>query len=354
MAESKCTVDLEKLKYLGKGVDGRTPPETWLTALDKYSADNIRDLNEQHLNIDVKKVENTTTKRDVDTVRTDWNVEAHFGITPHPTVPVQLEGDLTAKRTMKKMTNFSLVRKTTRVATMLDDTSNDPNIITRACKPPTHYTKFECQLSQFVLEYIAKEQEEADWLSSHEATDSTGRDLGKKIKDLKGEDVVAKLDDYFNDVRKRKAKKSRQRLWQMVGNACTEYLNEKRHTHYVSNIVLGALSYKTKTKQDSSTELSGGGQISAGERVRLHQGGGVSTVANGETESTTDIGKMDDKGNVVREEIIEVNLKPVTQLINKHSRELKTLMTAHLKLHNQIVHGQGKICMCCTALTRPN
>ena len=38
MTESNSNVDEKNLHdYLGRGVDGRTPPETWLGELDAYS-----------------------------------------------------------------------------------------------------------------------------------------------------------------------------------------------------------------------------------------------------------------------------------------------------------------------------
>ena len=332
-------VDSEKLKYLGKGVDGRTPPETWLTSLDTYSADSIRDLNPTHLNIEVKKVEKTNIEVVTETEEIDFNTETDVGIEPHPTVPVKLGWNLTAKLNIEKTSNSKLVWKTTKVVIMFDDTSNDPNIITRGCKPPTHYTKYERQLSQFILEYIAAKQKEQD----SQAADSTGTDLGKKIKDLKGEDEVAKLDDYLNDVRARKETKSRQSLWQMVTNACTAFLNEEEHTHYVSNIVLGAVLRKAKTTTTTDAGMSGGGNVEGGNMVRLDSHTGVTIRSDGEEKITALIGEMDDENKVVKEEIIEANLKPVTRLINKKSQELKTIMTALLKQHDKIVHRRGKI-----------
>ena len=38
MTESNSRVDVKNLRdYLGRGVDGRTQPETWLDVLDEYS-----------------------------------------------------------------------------------------------------------------------------------------------------------------------------------------------------------------------------------------------------------------------------------------------------------------------------
>ena len=89
---------------------------------------------------------------------------------------------------------------------MHDNTSEDPGTIMRN---NTHYTKYECELSQFILDHIGELQREA----KNESAADEDMNLGKEIADLEGEDAIAKLELYLEDRRRRKKSESTQQLY---------------------------------------------------------------------------------------------------------------------------------------------
>jgi hypothetical protein len=176
------------------------------------------------------------------------NAQGNFNIKPHP--GLQLGGKLTAKHDTSKMWKSHKIRHITRRVIMYDDASKDPGTITRNY---THYTKYECELSRFILEYIGELQREA----KRECVSDEDVNLGKAIADLSGENAVANLEVYLDDIRQRKKSESTQQLWQIVADACCAFMEERTYTHYVHNIVLGASSQESSNVALSSSDVSG-------------------------------------------------------------------------------------------------
>ena len=333
MTESDSGVDMKShvYDYLGRGVDGRTPPETWLDALDAYSSAKIRNVHPKEENIFVKPVSQYKFQLNCQTKKSSMNAEGNFNVKPHPVL--QLGGKLTAKRDTSKMWKSHKTHHITRRVIMYDDTSKDPGTITRN---GTHYTKYECELSQFILEHIGALQREA---KEESATDED-ETLGKEIADLKGEDAVAKLDDYLNDVRRRKKRESTQHLWQIIADACCAFMDERKYTHYVHNIVLGASSQESFDADHSSSAISGGVQGKGADYADVGATGGVHKERKRNSIKNDTRGAVDSSGAVTNEEVIDVALKPVSVLINRNSRELKVLMEGLLCCYDQ--QGKGE------------
>ena len=116
------------------------------------------------------------------------NAEGNFNVKPHPVM--HLGGKLTAKHDTSKMWMSHKIHHITKRVVMYDDTSKDPGTIMRN---NTHYTKYECELSQFILDHIDELQREA----KNESAADEEMNLGKEIADLEGEDAVAKLEVYL-------------------------------------------------------------------------------------------------------------------------------------------------------------
>ena len=351
MAESESqSVDPTKLDYLGRGVDCREPKEKWLDRLDDYGADKIRDLALNNENINkpnfVKKNKTESTDETTDSKK---GAEGHVKVKPHESL--KLGGELKVKHDTSKTTRNKTGSQTTKIVTMRGDTSKDPLIIKRDHDRPTHYTKYETELSQFILEHIDEKQKEAnhekvDVASSprepgDEAKEDAKEDaicLGKMIKDLEGEDSVAKLEDYLQHARA--IKELGQQIWQVIANGCFFFMDKKKpYTHYVSSITLGAHKQESYKSQDSSRDTSGGVQGNAMEFVDAALQG-ESKVDNRRTVTRTQSrGESDDSGAVTAEEIIEASMKPVTTLINEKSKELKKIMEALLDSYSHANQG---------------
>ena len=330
MTESDGGVDLKKIDYLGRGVDGRTPPETWLDELDAYSSEKIRDLHPEGENFKAdyqvhRRISESRSQLGLSVMR----AKGKLGVNLHPAL--QLGAKLSAKRDTSKKLEKHKYHNITRRMTMIDDTSKDPGTITRNGK---HYTKYECQLSQFILEHIEFLQRKANKESAAD------KYLGREITDLKGEDAVVKLEEYFGDVRERKKSESTQHLWQMVADACCSFMDEKKYTHYVYHIVLGASSQDSFDERESSIELSGGINAKGTDSVDVGMKGGFQKARKGNSVTKDTRGEVDSDGVVTNEEVIGVKLKPVSVLINRKSWELKVLIEGLLCCYDQKEKGE--------------
>ena len=261
------------------------------------------------------------------------NAEGNFNVKPHPVT--QLGGKLTAKHDTSKLWRSHKVRHITRRVVMYDDASKDPGTIMRN---NTHYTKYECELSQFILDHIDELQREA----KNESAADEEMNLGKEVADLEGEDAVAKLDVYLGDIRRRNKSESTQQLWQIVADACCAFMEERQYTHYVHNIVLGASIQELSHVAQSSTDVSGevhgkgGGYAGVGASGNLHKEMKRNSTMK-DIRGTADFST----GFVTKEDVIDVAVNPVSSLINRKSRELKVLMEGLLSSYSQ--HGKGEI-----------
>ena len=330
MTELTSRVDCKKnlaYDYLGRGVDGRTPRESWLDALDAYSSEKIRNVHPKEENIIVTPVSQYKSEFNSQTKKSSMNADVNLNAKPHSML--QLGGKLTAKRDTSKMWKTHKSHNITRRIIMSDNISKDPDTISR---DDTYYSKYECELSQFILEHICELQRVAK-------EESEDENLGKEITDFKGEDAIAKLDDYLNDVRQRKKSESTQHLWQIVADACCAFMDAKKYTHYVHNIVLGASSQERFDEDHSSSDISGGVQGKGGDYVDVGATGGHHKEKKRNSIMKDTRGKVDSSGAVTNEEVIDVALSPVSDLINKKSRELKVLMEGLLCCYNQQEKG---------------
>ena len=308
-----------RLDYLGRGVDCRTPHETWLDTLDHYSAEKIRNVNGKNIN------EMQTWKKESKSKYSkngcEWQFKAKLQFKPHEVMT--LGGELKAKRHTSNTKEIHRNQQSTRIVTMIDDISNDPDVITRE---GSHYTRYECQLIEFILKYIERQKHKANEKSS----DTTGIE---KIEDPQGDDAVAKLHDLIA----RTESQSQQKLWQIVADASCYFLQETKHTHYVYNIELGATLQQLEEIQKSDTDVSGGLQANVMEYPNVAIGGGFQKESKSAYTIEEARGRINSNGRVTEEDVIEADLKPVPELIN--TPKLKVIMKKLLKCYDR-----GKIC----------
>ena len=280
-----------KADYLGRGVDCRERKETWLDKLDRYTTEKIRDFSDG--SVTENPVSKKKTESRNETTESKKRVEGSVKVTPHR--GINLRGELKVRRDSSKMTKCRIDSRSTKIVIMLQDTSQDPHIIKRdGTDPPIHYTKYEKELSQFILEHIDAMQTEASTKGGEEATATC---LGKMIKDLKEGDSVARLEEYLQHARSET--ESCQQIWQALANACCSFINEKPYTHYVKSITLDVRKSKT-----------------------------TKTLDRGEVQSAED------------SEVIEASMEPVSSLINKKSRDLKIIMERLLKCYSRTDQGK--------------
>ena len=106
------------------------------------------------------------------------------------------------------------------------------------------------------------------------------------------------------------------------------------------NIVSGASSQQSSNVAQSSTDVSGevhgkgGGYAGIGARGNFHRIMKQNSIMKDTRET------VDSSGVVMKEEVIDVAVNPVSSLINRKSRELKLLMEVLLCSYNQ--HGKGE------------
>ena len=327
-------IDPTKLNYLGRGVDCREPRKTWLETLDTLRTDKIRDLAPNNGNIEENQIKNS------ETVSSNETTESKKGIQGSAKVPLckgpNLGLELKVKRDTSTTTKSRTESRSTKIVTMCKDTSQDPNIISRDGKPPIHYTKYEIELSQFILEHIKTMQTE----SSFEGEEQTC--LGKTVDDLEGNDPVARLEDYLQHAKSLKVEICQQ-IRQTLANICCSFINkEKPYTHYVRSITLGAILQESYESQDSNCDISGGAQASMPDVTDGSVQGSYQVVNNSVITRNESRGHIDsDSGNVTVEEVIEASMEPVSSLINKKSRELRIIMEWLLQCYSHT--NQGKV-----------
>ena len=312
---------LPHVDYLGKGVDCTTPSDTWLDTLDKsHRAEKIRRVNSEK--IDVKPSVKNTSESVYNREGRKKNVQASMHVKPHEVL--KLGGHLKAERCTSNTKEVHRNQQRTRIVTMLDDTSDDPDNIIRE---GSHYTRYECKLIESILKYIERQKHKANKKSS----DTTGID---KIEDPQGDDAVAKLHDLIA----RTESQSQQKLWQMVADASCYFLQDTKHTHYVHSIELGASRHKVEETHESGTDVSGGLQANVMEYTDAAVGGGSQKESKSANTVEETRGRTDTDGEVIVEEVIAADLEPVSQLIN--TRGLKVVMKKLLECYDR-----GKTCI---------
>lgn len=326
------TADSTKLDYLGRGVDCRQSSDTWLKKLDNYGAEKVRELDPNNKNMKIKPVSKRETLSCENTTETKKGMGGKINAMPHQSV--KLYGELVAKQDTSKYTKCKIEYQSTRIVTMLDDTSLDPHIIIRK-DPPTHYTKYEKELSQSILEHIKGMQTKAGTNGGEES-----RCLGKMIKDLKDDNPVARLEEYLQYARSEK--ELCQQIWQTLANACCCFIkDEKPFTHYVKSITLGATQQESYESQDSSRDISGGVHLSGFNVIDGSIRGGQQATSKSAVTRNQARGEIDDSGAVITEEVIEACMAPVSSLINEKSQELKTIMKRLLQCYSCPNHGKS-------------
>jgi hypothetical protein len=325
--------DDSKLDYLGRGVDCREPKNTWLDKLDSYGGGKIRDLAPSDGNIDPNPVTKSKTESGNETTEGKKGVEGSVKVTPHRVL--KLGGELKVKRDSSKTTKYRKDSHSTKIVTMIDDTSQDPHIIKRdGTNPPIHYTKYENELCQFIL--IDTKQTEESTKGGEETSC-----LGTMIKNLKGGDPVARLEEYLQYA---KSEELYQQACQTLANACCCFIEENRYTHYVRSITLGASQQKSDESQDSNCDTSGGVQATGVDLVDASIKGGQQAINKSNVISSYTRGKyVDGSGTVTTEEVIEASMEPVSSLINKRSQELKIIMQRLLQCYSTPDQGKSAI-----------
>lgn len=321
-------VDPTKLDYLGRGVNCREddPQKPWLDTLDASGADKIRGTTSE--NVLEKPVKINRKKSNDESAESKKGAEGSVHAKPHESL--KLGAELKTKRDTSKTTKYWREYQSTKIVTMLDNTSQDPDIIKR---DGTHYTTYEKELSQSILDYIKIEQEKAGEAATC---------LGKMVNDLEGVDPVARLENYIQDTRAKK--ESGQQIWQIIADACCSFMNEKPYTHYVSSITLGAALEQSYESQDSRHDTSGGLKGNIADMVDGSLQGECQTVSKYTLNQVQSRGKInDDSGEVTDEEIIEASRIPVSSLINKKSQELKTIMVRLLQCYTHSDRGKSAI-----------
>ena len=297
-----------KLDYLGKGIDCRKPSDTvtWLDELD-HADYRVR-------NLDPKKIRTKSVTKGRKETRDgiiESKIEGEGSISATPHESLQLSANLEGKKGISKTTKYEIEIITTKIATMHKDVSEDLNPIIG--RDGAHYTKYEEELSRFILKHIME---------------TKGANLN-----LKGDNSVIMLDSYL-DVQHARAKgESAKPIWQTIADACDSFVQEKvPYTQYASSISLGAVRVVSHKLQDSSSDIAGGFQGKVMDIANANLKAGCNLVNKINITSNWTRGKIDSSGTVQVEEVIEIILEPVSNLLN--TQELETIMKRLLQLYS--------------------
>ena len=302
MMENKTS----QLDCLGIGVDCRTLDDNWLSSiLNTYGGERV---------IDQDKITSTTetpvTARCEEVV--EWTNECtkggECGVNIKLHECAKLFGELTISRYASTVTKHRKMLKITKVA-QITSQRKDGRI---------HCTKYVQDLCQFILKHIEEGQEEQV-------------DLGKKTNDL---DPVDRFEEYLSVAKKSKDESSLKQTWQMVADACCSFLDEKKYTHYVRRMKLGARQQELTESKKCGTSIAGGAGGSAGEGASCSIKVQYQAGREGKTTTMEEVGVIDsNSGAVTTEEIIEVTLSPLFELFGKN--ELSKIMQALLHCYDK-------------------
>ena len=270
--------------YLGRAVDCRTPEDAWLNMLDTCSGG--RAITQDKMKSEVIPTTATYEGAVGKTDQSKKGVKGGVNFNPHESVG--FFGKLTIVHHMYTAIKY---RETIKVTKEMKITS-------------IKYKKYEQDLCEFIIKYIEKNQEEQI-------------DQGKKSTNRDPKD---RLEEYLSAAEKSKDPSS---LWQMVANACSRFFDERKSTHYVSGIKLGARQHEyTDSKKCDTTVVCGAG-INAG------QGAGCSAQAQYQTESERSVSMKEERGeinkcsgDVTTEEVIGAILTPVFELIEHEKLQI--------------------------------
>ena len=324
--------DDSKLNYLGCGVDCRKTRNALLEDLDNGEY-KIRELAPNDGNIIRNRVLSNKIETRNETTKSKKGVEGSVKVTPYRSI--NLSKEVKVKRDSNESKKYRIASHSTRIVMMNKDTSHDPHIVKRegtGTDPPIHYTKYEQELSQFILEHIETEA------STKGGEEATATYFGKMIKDLKEGDSVARLEELIQHARSQE--QSYQQIWQVLENACSSFMQEKPYTHYVRSITLGALQQELCESQDSNRNTLAGIHGTTFNAVDVSGQVGQELVRSSALTRNESRGTVQSDGTVTAEEVIEACMEPVSSLINKKSQELKTVMKRILQYYT--IPEQGK------------
>ena len=282
--------------YLGRAVDCRTPEDAWLNMLDNCSGGRV--IAQDGMKIEVIPITTTYEEAVGKTDQSTKGVKGGVSIKPHECANLFVE--MTIDRHTCTVTKHRETIKVTRVA----------KITSVKCK------KYEQDLCEFIVEYIKENQEEQI-------------DQGKQSTNRNPKD---RLEEYLSAAEKSKDPSSLLRMWQTVANACSLFLDERKSTHYVSSIKLGARQQESTDLKECDTNIACGAGINAG------QGAGCSAQAQYQTGSKRSVstkeerGKIDEHGGAVTtEEVIGATLTPLFKLIEH--KKLQNIMEELLRCY---------------------
>ena len=307
-------IDHSKLhyKYLGWGVDCRKNKQEWFEDLKHYSGPQLRELDKNDRNVNVIPCSVSISEEEMHSQSRDGNLGGRIsGTVPFANLNAAFDIELVAKQATEEKSDNKFV--VTKIVTFQDDISRDPGTVSVVSEGhEVQHSYFEEVLCGYILEYIGRKQRESK---------SQSHDLGKPVKDLRGQTAIARLDDY--------TKRCQPQLWQLVADACTYFVEKKiQCTHYVCSIKIGAERLEMKKTRKESVKLRGG--VGDGmpdrkvETSRHSEGHEVHTLGN--------------EGNEL--EVVSVKVKPVSSLVSERSCKLKVVMERLLESYDEIVYGE--------------
>ena len=279
--------------YLGRGVDCRTPKDTWFDKLDNYTGDGL--ITQKKM--DITEIPIVTTREEaVD--ETDQSItggEGGVSIKPHECA--SLFGKLTIVRYSCTATKHREMIKVTKAV----------KITSIKCK------KYEQDLCEFIVKHIKENQEEQI-------------DQGKQSTNCNPKD---RLEEYLSAA---KDPLSMRQMRQTVANACSLFLDKTKSTHYVSCAKLGARRNEHLEWKKSGTNVAFGAGVNASQGASFSAQGQCERGSERNVFMKEERGEIDKRnGDVTTEEVIEVTLTPVFELIEHEA--LRVIVQALLRCH---------------------
>ena len=317
--------------------DPKTYKEWW-QILDANDRDPVRDIAENYENIDVNPTSSAKVESDESEDERRLKIQGSANVAPYRGIKVGSGFQL--ERKTQKSNKTTTEYRPTETITFLEDTSKDPNSITRT--DGTHYTKFEVNLCKHVLREIkTKLKEIVEEMKTSKEIDEHSREQKvismKELADgFQGKDPIAELKEFVKDAMQDAEEGSIE--WKMVADACTSYIDRKhfRCTHYVHCITLGRIVQQSETSERTTTTASGKGQATGLDYVDIGTGLESSKVLT--TKSTARL----TRGTEDKQEIIRIETRAVSDLISEESQNLRLIITELVE--RRLTIDEGKRC----------
>ena len=307
-------------KYLGWGVDCRKDEEEWRESLKCYDGNQIRDIG-NNIN-EIPHSEEFLVKETYKESKGGHGGGSVGAEVPFAGLNAKIKIGFMAINASNSITCTKCVTKKT--ITLQEDVCRDPYVTTMTTDngSEVYYSNFELLLSKHILQYIDDKQRKSKL--------PAGADLGESVQTLQGENAIEKL--------QKLTKRNKPQLWQLVADACANFIDKIGCTHYVYSITLGKRVIEEMQRIKQETIINAGAEAKAPVKGAV-VGVDIGSGRQDSTDST--YRRVEEIGDDNKLEVIQAELKPLSSLISEMSHNLKEVLENLLESYSEIMEGES-------------